>query len=118
VYLRSGGYDAQLPRSRSLYASRRRAMLDACATYLPAGVTWTEPDGGFFTWLTTPGVDTAALAGRAEAAGVAFVPGAPFYASAGSGTAQLRLSYSRAQPVDIDEGMRRLGALLAGAATS
>jgi 2-aminoadipate transaminase len=117
AYLRSGGYDTQLPRSRALYASRRRAMLDACATHLPAGVTWTEPDGGFFTWLTAPGVDTVALADRALAAGVAYVPGAPFYATAGSGPSQLRLSYSRVGPVDIDEGMHRLGALLAAAAT-
>jgi 2-aminoadipate transaminase len=117
AYLRSGGYDAQLPHSRALYATRRRAMLDACATHLPAGVTWTEPDGGFFTWLTAPGVDTAALADRALAAGVAYVPGAPFYATAGSGSAQLRLSYSRVDPADIDEGMRRLGLLLGASAT-
>jgi 2-aminoadipate transaminase len=117
AYLRSGDYDAQLPRSRALYASRRRAMLDACATHLPAGVTWTEPDGGFFTWLTAPGVDTGALADRALAAGVAYVPGAPFYATAGSGQSQLRLSYSRVDPLDIDEGMHRLGALLTAAAT-
>lgn len=112
-HLRSGGFDAQLPRSRALYSTRRRAMLAACAEHLPAGVTWTEPHGGFFTWLTAPaGVDTTRLCPSAQAAGVAYVPGAPFYAATGRGVNQLRLSYSRATTADITEGMRRLGGLL------
>ncbi len=113
-HIRRGGYDAQLPRSRALYRERRAAMLDACAAHLPPGVTWTRPSGGFFTWLTGPGAfDAAATTGRAEAAGVAYVPGAPFYAGAGRGTNQIRLAYSRATTDEIHEGMRRLGPLLA-----
>lgn len=113
-YLRSGGLDAQLPRSRALYGERRRTMLDALATYLPPGFVWTRPEGGFFVWVSGPvGLDTVALAPRAESAGVAYVPGAPFYATEGKGAHQLRLSYSRATTADITEGTRRLGGLLA-----
>ncbi len=112
-YLRSGGLDAQLPRSRALYNERRTAMLDALNTYMPDGCTWTRPAGGFFLWLSGPeGVDAAAMAPRAEAAGVAYVPGAPFYPQPGRGGHEMRLSYSRATTDQIAEGIRRLGRLL------
>jgi 2-aminoadipate transaminase len=116
AYLRSGGLEAQLPHSRVLYNERRRAMLEALAAHMPPGFTWTRPAGGFFLWLTgPPGLDTVALAPRALAAGVAYVAGAPFYAGPGKGRHEMRLAYSRATPVEIDEGVRRLGALLEAA---
>ena len=86
-------------------------MLAALEKHMPAGVSWTRPTGGFFTWLTgPPGTDTTALAGAALTAGVAFVPGAPFYVG-GRGQRDLRLSFSRVTEHDIDEGIRRLAAL-------
>jgi 2-aminoadipate transaminase len=113
AYLRSGGLDAQLPRSRALYDERRRAMLAALEAHLPPGFTWTRPAGGFFVWVSGPaGLDTVGLAPRAEAAGVAYVPGAPFYAASGQGAHEMRLAYSRATPTQITEGIRRLGDLL------
>jgi DNA-binding transcriptional MocR family regulator len=42
---------------------------------------------------------------------VAYVPGRPFYPGEG-GAAQLRLAYSRVEDHLIDEGARRLGALI------
>jgi 2-aminoadipate transaminase len=114
TYLRTGDYTAQLPRSRALYDERRQAMLAALAKHLPAGVTWTTPTGGFFTWLSLPvGVDTVRMSRAALVAGIAYVPGTAFYAGAGRGAAQLRLAYSRVTVDDITEGVRRLGGLLA-----
>ncbi len=48
---------------------------------------------------------------RALEAGVAVVPGPPFFPAAG-GERHLRLSFSRADEGQIEEGIRRLGALL------
>lgn len=111
-YLRGGHLDRQLVASRELYAGRCAAMLSALGALVPPGSTWTRPTGGFFCWLTAPpGTDTTALAARAREAGVAFVPGAPFY-PAGAGRRELRLSFSRATKHDIAEGVRRLAALL------
>lgn len=111
-YLRGGHLDRQLELSRSLYADRWAAMLTALEASMPAGVTWTRPCGGFFSWLTTsPGTDTTLLAARAREAGVAFVPGVPFYPD-GRGQRELRLSFSRVTPQEIQEGVRRLAALL------
>lgn len=113
-YLRGGGLDAQLPRSRALYRERRQAMLAALDRHLPDGYRWTRPTGGFFVWLDGPtGLDTVALAPRAEQAGVAYVPGAPFHARPERGMATMRLAFSRTAPAEIDEGVARLAALLA-----
>lgn len=110
-YLRGGHLDRQLGLSRALYADRCSAMLSTLSQTMPAGVTWTRPTGGFFTWLTAPvGMDTTALAGPAREARVAFVPGTPFYPD-GRGQCEMRLSFSRVTVDEIHEGVRRLAAL-------
>ncbi len=77
-YLRGGHMDPQLRRSSALYARRCNLMLAALDEYMPDGVSWTRPRGGFFTWLVGPEwLDTVALAQQARAQGVAFVPGRP-----------------------------------------
>ena len=115
-YARSGAMDAQLVRSRGLYERRCELVLSAFERAQPAGLAWTRPRGGFFTWLTLPeGLDATAFARRAAAAGVAVVPGTPFYPD-GRGAANLRLSFSRVEDELIDVGVARLAALLAGGA--
>ena len=87
-------------------------MAAALTAHMPAGTTWTTPQGGFYIWLTAPdGVDTVALAAAARARKVAYVPGRPFYPGA-DGTAQIRLAYSRVADELIDEGVRRIGEVL------
>lgn len=111
-YLTGGHLAGTLARARALYERRARAMLDALATHLLTGVTWTRPSGGFFLWLAAPPhVDTGALAAPAARLGLAYVPGAPFYTD-GRGANELRLAYSRVDDGVIDEGIRRLAGLL------
>ncbi|WP_433384285.1 PLP-dependent aminotransferase family protein [Actinoplanes sp. CA-142083] len=104
--------DAHIKTLQHAYAERRDAMIAAMPLAAPAGSTWTDPDGGMFTWLRLPGpVDTASLLPAALANDVAFVPGAPFYAGRPD-TATLRLSFTTHTPDEITEGMRRLGPVL------
>lgn len=122
-HIRSGGLDRQIERSRALYARRATLMLGALERHLPDGVTWTRPRGGFFTWLDVSGVatasgspiDTVELAATAAAAGVGFVPGAPFHLDESAGRHAIRLAYSRATDDGIEEGVRRLGDLVRAA---
>lgn len=107
-YGRAGHLDRQIVESRRLYQRRARLTEEALREHLPAGSTWTSPHGGFFAWVTMPGVDTVALAVRATAAKVAYVPGRPFYAT-GAGSDQLRLAYSRVDDQLIDDGIGRIG---------
>lgn len=106
-YLRSGLLDASLPAARTLYRSRSQEMDAALTRHFTGLGEWTTPHGGFFCWLDVPGVDTSRLATDALDAGVAFVPGAGFFADH-SNSHHLRLSFSRVEQDDIDEGIARL----------
>jgi 2-aminoadipate transaminase len=109
-YARRGWIDEQLELSRELYARKGGRLLAALAREMPAGVEWTRPQGGFFSWLTVPG-DAADVARRATDAGVAVVPGALFYPD-GRGTTNIRLSFSMVDEELIDVGIARLAALV------
>lgn len=110
-FLRGGHFGRQVERERAFYRERGTAMHDALSKHMPRGISWAEPSGGFFCWLECPGVDTVALANRARAAGVAFVPGAAFFTRRDQNSF-LRLSFSRVSLADIDTGVGILAALL------
>ncbi|MBO3760746.1 aminotransferase class I/II-fold pyridoxal phosphate-dependent enzyme [Ciceribacter sp. L1K22] len=109
-------FPEQVAKIKSAYSARRDAMLKALEKYMPAGTTWTKPEGGMFVWVTLPeGMDGAELLARSvETEKVAFVPGQAFFADR-SGTNTLRLSFSCANEAMIDEGIKRLGRLVGGA---
>ncbi|THK34386.1 PLP-dependent aminotransferase family protein [Ensifer sp. MPMI2T] len=109
------GFDEQVAKIHKVYKHRRSAMLAALEKYMPAGVTWTKPEGGMFVWVTLPkGTDGAELLAKSiQTAKVAFVPGRAFFAD-GSGENTLRLSFSCANDKMIEEGIRRLGDLIRG----
>ncbi|MFD9893854.1 PLP-dependent aminotransferase family protein [Amycolatopsis sp. NPDC059027] len=112
-YGRSGGFDEGIVASRAFYRGRCEIMMKALEVHLPEWVRFTRPEGGFFTWLTLPGeVDTLALAERALAEHITFVPGSIFYPDA-RGRHELRLAYSRVPDEQIDEGVGRLARILA-----
>ncbi|MGV8955002.1 MAG: PLP-dependent aminotransferase family protein [Cypionkella sp.] len=100
---------------RKVYGARRDHMLAALARHMPAGVSWTKPEGGMFVWLTLPaGMDGAELLAKSlQSERVAFVPGRAFFADGSNGNT-LRLSFSCADEAAIDEGISRLGRLIRG----
>ena len=107
-------FDDHVAKLRATYRTRRDAMLAALEAHMPTGVSWTRPEGGMFIWLTLPAhLDGAELLAQSlKTQRVAFVPGRAFHAD-GTGGNTLRLSFSLADPATIDDGIRRLGALLA-----
>ncbi len=111
-YIRRGWIEEQLPLSRALYQRKCAGLLGALERTMPAGVSWTRAEGGFFSWLTIPGCDATALAEIAAKAGVGIVPGALFYAD-GRGGENVRLSFSQVDESLIDDGVERLASLLA-----
>jgi 2-aminoadipate transaminase len=106
-------YDANLDRLRAVYGERCLAMLASLEKHMPAGTRWTQPDGGMFLWVELPrGMSADALFPLALDKRVAFVPGSPFFA-AEPRVEFMRLNYSNRPPELIEEGMRRLGAVIA-----
>jgi 2-aminoadipate transaminase len=108
---RRGWIDEQLARSRALYERKCVRLLAALEATMPAGARWTTPRGGFFSWLTLPGVDTTELARRAVEQSVGIVPGSLFFPD-GRGADSVRLSFSLVEESQVDEGIERLAALL------
>jgi len=107
-YLATQPWREQIKVFRELYRDRRDAMLTALDDTLAERCSWTNPEGGFFVWLTLPeGLDSKAMAPRAIANRVAYVPGTGFYAD-GTGHRHLRLSFCYPEPARIREGVRRL----------
>ena len=111
-YGRAGHFGRRLPHARELYASHWRALSAALERELGDICTWSEPTGGFFSWLTLPeGLDSVELRPAAVEAGVTFVPGPPFYAD-GGGHGELRLSFSHLSASEYDEAVRRLASVI------
>ncbi|MBT2452305.1 PLP-dependent aminotransferase family protein [Streptomyces sp. ISL-43] len=107
-YLRTADLDAHIARVRDAYRLRRDALLSGLASALPAGSTWNHPEGGMFVWARLPeGHDATTLLRAATGAGVAFVPGAPFFAGSPD-PRTLRLSFTTHTEQEIGEGLRRL----------
>lgn len=107
-YLKEFDWYTQVKQFRGMYQERWLAMREALEEYLE-GCTWTEPTGGFYTWVTLPeGIDAKEMLPRAVENLVAYVPGTAFYYD-GRGRDKLRLSFCYPTPENIREGVRRLG---------
>ena len=112
-YLKAGRMPDTLNTVRRVYAERARTMGEALSKELGSALRFTQPLGGLFFWANLTGAngqetDGSALAKRAIEKGVAFVPGAPFYANNPDITA-IRLSFATADVDKIKEGISRLG---------
>jgi 2-aminoadipate transaminase len=87
-------------------------MLAALKREMPAGVEWNSPSGGMFLWVRLPqGMDAVTLLPKAVDKGVAFVPGAPFFA-ANPQARSLRLSFVTASVAEIDTGIAALASCI------
>ena len=95
-----------------VYRSRRDTTLRTLEQHFPEGSRWTHPKGGFYVWATIPGADTRALLPQAVERKVAYVPGTAFYPD-GSGKESMRIAYCYPPDDAIEEGIKRIGALLA-----
>ncbi|GGH57365.1 2-aminoadipate aminotransferase [Comamonas phosphati] len=111
--IKDGFLDRHVPTIRAMYKVQRDAMLAALDREMSGlNVSWTRPVGGMFLWVRLPqGMDAQTLLAAAVERGMAFVPGAPFYA----GDAQnntLRLSYVTVTPEQIDKGIAALASAI------
>ncbi|KEJ89708.1 PLP-dependent aminotransferase family protein [Sulfitobacter donghicola] len=109
-------FDTHVAKIKEAYRARRDSMLAALEKHMPDSVRWTRPEGGMFIWLDLPAQLNSAdlLAQSLKSERVAFVPGHAFFAD-GTGTNTMRLSFSKMDEALIDEGIERLGRLIAAA---
>ena len=115
-YLKSGIMPKTLAHVREVYAKRAKTMGDALREQLGDAIEFVQPQGGLFMWVRLTGArgqlaDAGVLAKKAIEEGVAFVPGAPFFA-ANPDNATFRLSFATADEGRIREGITRLAKAL------
>jgi 2-aminoadipate transaminase len=107
---RRGILARQVPKLRAHYQHKRDVMEQSLREFLGGRARWSPPKGGFFLWVTLPGmIHTSRMLERAMRNGVIYVAGSAFFVD-GSGTETVRLSFSAATPERIVEGVRRLAA--------
>ncbi|MDE9367805.1 PLP-dependent aminotransferase family protein [Luteipulveratus sp. YIM 133132] len=107
-FLRAGYLRKHVAVQREVYRQRKLAMQTALAEQLGDRARWTDPEGGFFLWVTfEDDVDTEALFEVALAEGVAFIPGNAFSPGKHFPNA-LRVCFAATSPARIHEGVARL----------
>ena len=107
-YIEKGYFDENMKKIIANYRIKRDAMLDAFRKYMPEGVSWTEPEGGLFLFLTLPEhMKSEDLFKIAIEQKVAFVLGHVFHCD-GSGQNTMRLNFSFMSKELNEEGVKRL----------
>jgi len=101
---------------RRTYAERACVMANSLRRELGDAIEFNQPQGGMFFWARLTGANGKSanapeFAKRAIDQGVAFVPGAPFFAH-DPDLSSLRLSFATADVARIEEGIARLGRAL------
>ena len=111
--IKKGLVDRTVEKAKVVYREKRNVMLSSLDKYMVKGAWWSKPIGGLFLMLRLPSdkVDTKELLPEAVQSGVAYVPGAAFYAD-GSGRNTMRLNFSFPKPKEIEAGIRILSELI------
>lgn len=113
-FCESGAWDRHIQWLRGRYQTRRDMALNTLEKNMPEGVTWTEPEGGYFIWLMLPeSVDVDTLEKVANERNVYFASGKGFYVNPADGNHSLRLSYSLVTYDDLKSGIAILGQVIA-----
>ncbi|TFB49844.1 PLP-dependent aminotransferase family protein [Cryobacterium tagatosivorans] len=110
-YLSTADWKGQINTFRGVYHERKNALVGALEEYLPE-LTWTNPNGGFYVWVTLPDeLDSKAMLPRAVTELVAYTPGTAFFGN-GDGRQNMRLSFCYPTPEHIRIGVRRLATVI------
>jgi 2-aminoadipate transaminase len=111
--IKDGYLQTHTPQIRALYRKQRDLMLSELDSRMASlGVRWNVPAGGMFIWVRLPpGMNAEQLLCKSVNQGVAFVPGAPFYAGPADARS-LRLSFVNATPEQISIGITRLSSVI------
>ncbi len=111
-YIEKGLLEKNLVRTIDLYRERKNHMINCFRKYMPENVTWTEPEGGLFLFVTLLcNTDCEAILRKAIEKNVAFVPGSTFFCN-NTGCNTMRINFSFSNHHDIEEGVKRLSMVI------
>ena len=111
-FIKSGSLDLHIMKICEMYKPKRDIMMNAMEKYFPDGYICNKPAGGMFAWVTLPeGIDTEIMFLDALKEKVAYVHGKAFCVDGGGGRS-MRLNFSYSTNEQLEEGMKRLGAVI------
>jgi DNA-binding transcriptional MocR family regulator len=114
LYLREGGYERHLSTLRRTLAAQQAAALESLRRHVPADISISRPEGGYFLWLEIPpGRDAIEIHRQALEHGFSIAPGPMFSATRGFRHC-LRLNYGHPWTPSVDSAIRALGQILRG----
>lgn len=112
-YLTEGLLPSQIDKIISIYSPLWDTMINSLEKNMPDSVSWTQPEGGMFIWLTLAEDQKADLLfPKALEKKVAYIPGSKFYPSGHEEQNVLRLNFSFSNEKQIEEGVQRLAEIL------
>ena len=111
AYMAENDLDAHITVIQNRYREKKNAMVAAMNRYLPDEAHFTNPDGGFFLWLTMPaGFDMGAFMKQhlLPESNISYVPSANLYATSAQVNGA-RLNFTGPTLEQIDTGIKALG---------
>ncbi len=111
-YIEKGYFGENLKKTIKIYKEKKEVMIKAFEEYMPEGVTWTNPEGGLFLFVTLPEYMNAdKLFQKAIKKKIAFVKGSVFHCD-GSGQNTMRINFSFSSKENNIEGVKRLAQVI------
>ena len=111
-YIEKGYFGTNLKKTIKIYKEKKEVMIKAFEEYMPQGVTWTNPEGGLFLFVTLPEYMNAdELFQKAIKKKIAFVKGSVFHCD-GSGQNTMRINFSFSSKENNIEGVKRLAQVI------
>lgn len=111
AYMAENDLDAHITEIQNCCREKKNAMVAAMNRYLPDEAHFTNPDGGFFLWLTMPaGFDMGAFMKQhlLPESNTSYVPSANLYATSAQVNGA-RLNFTGPTLEQIDTGIKALG---------
>ena len=112
-FIRDGGYDHHMRRLRAALKVQSQQMSDAVTRYFPGGCRLSRSQGGFMLWIEMPSkVDSRKVFEQARREHIGCAPGATFSCSRRFDHF-IRLHYGEPWSARLENGIRRLGEIVA-----
>lgn len=112
-YCRQGHWETHIQSLRELYHQRRDVALDALRRHMPERVSWTQPTGGFFIWISLPeSVFAQDVKRMALERGVMLAAGEGYFIQPADGAHRLRITYSFAPLHQLEAAIQIVGQVI------
>lgn len=114
AFLKEMNFEAHISKCQDYYREKLAVFLKTMEEHFPPemGVSWTQPEGGLFLWVSVPKhIDTAELFFEAIEHKVAFVPGEQFYGENAESN-HMRINFSFVGKEKLIEAVKRLAACI------